>query len=90
MTFEQATERIIFDDENMIGFSWDIADYIRSEMDYQKQNPDNDENDEDNETLFTDLLNDLDEHDGLVYVSYHPMGSYFVDDLVTKSGNEIF
>ena len=78
------TENIIFDDENMIGFSWDIADYVRSEMEYQEQNPDNDENDEDNRTLFDDLLKQLDEHDGLVYVHYHPMGAYFVNDLIEK------
>lgn len=88
MTFEQATENVIFNNENMIGFSWHIADYIRYEMDYQKDN-DPDEY-ECNEELYEDLLKDLDEHDGLVYVSYHPMGAYFVDDLVTKDGEEVF
>lgn len=82
MTFEQATDNIIFDNENMIGFSWDIERYIKFEMEYQKGNDPEDY--ECNEELFTDLLNDLEDHDGLVKCSYHPMGAYFVEDLVVK------
>lgn len=70
---------IIHDDENIIGYSWDIADEVREEMENM---------DEDDRELFQDLVDQLEEHDGLVFVSYHPMGAYIVEDLITRTEAE--
>lgn len=66
---------IIHDDVNIIGYSWDIADEIREEMENM---------DEDDKELFQELLDELEQHDGLVRCNYHPMGAYWVEDLVAK------
>lgn len=66
---------LIFDDEDIIGFSWDVAKYIKDVIE-------NDCGDDDDREIFQDFLKDVEEHDGLVKCVYHPMGAYLVFDLV--------
>jgi len=63
---------IIHDNENIIGYSWDIAEEIESELELM---------DEGERSLFQELIDELEKYDGLVRCNYHPMGSYFVEDL---------
>lgn len=64
---------IIFDAEDIIGYSWDIKGHILKAM----------ESDEfDDDDLTHELLEDLEKHDGLVICHYHPMGAYWVNDLI--------
>jgi len=69
-------ENIIFDDEKIIGYSWDIARYMQDEFDRTQ--------DEDEKDLFSDCLKELEKHDGLVICYYDAMGAYFVYDLIEK------
>lgn len=66
---------IIFDDENILGKSWEIERYIEEHL-Y--------DNDGEWVELGTELLKEVKEHDGYVYCSYHPMGAYTVFDLYYK------
>lgn len=67
-------ENIIFNDETMIGYVWDIKRYIENEQ----------PKDEDEKQIFNELLADLEQHDELVICYFHPMGSYIVNDLIEK------
>ena len=60
------TCKVIYDDEEIIGYSEDIvSDFL--------ENGDNDDE------LINDLINRLNELDHeLVYIDYHPMGAYSV------------
>ena len=66
---------IIHDAETIIGYSWDIADEVMEEME---------DMDEMDQELFQELLDELEQHDGLVRCNYHPMGAYWVEDLIAK------
>ena len=77
--FDRLTNRIIFNDEDMIGYSWDIANYVRYSVKH-----DVDRDDEGEMELSNYLLEELAKHDDLVYCSYHPMGSWTVYELVMK------
>ena len=76
---------VIFDDETLIGYSWDILKYIKMELVRMIDHEDFDNLEEFYE-ISIDLMKQLQEHDGLVIVNYHPMGAYFVHDLVEKNG----
>lgn len=75
MSLEERYE-IIFDDENIIGRTTDIERYIKDTFD-----EDNEFYSPDWEELGTELLEELDNHDGYVLCAYHPMGAYTVFDL---------
>lgn len=74
---------LMFDDENIIGYSWDIKEYLHEDMKTRIDELDYDEL-ESYISLTLDLLRDLNEHDGLVLCEYHPMGAYTVFDLIKK------
>ena len=69
-----------FDDENIIGYSWAIQEYLEEEIEIMIEfNSD----DDDTDILLTkELVEELEKHDGLVECSYHPMGAYTVYDLI--------
>lgn len=74
---------IIFDDENLLGSANEIARYVKDAL-----NPNSKYYMEDWVELGEELLEELKDHDGYVYVSYHPMGAYYVSDLYMKFGKE--
>ena len=66
---------VIYVDEKIIGYPQDIIHDIET---YEF-------NDEDEKSIFDDLIEELKKHDDLVLCEYHPMGSYGVWDLVLKT-----
>lgn len=46
--------------------------------------------DEDDKQILTELLKDLEEHDGLVIARLSPMGAYIVHDLYAKDNTEYY
>lgn len=74
MTFEQATRDLIFDDENVIGYSDDVARYFHFCFENEMDDEDRDLWKDDYDALFENL----EKVDGLVHVWYHPMGSLTV------------
>lgn len=70
---------IIFDDENIIGESWEIERYLKDQLK---------EHDEECESLAKELLEDLKRHDGYVCCVYHPMGAYTIYDLYIKTNEK--
>ena len=85
---EILADKIIFDDENLIGYSWDIFEYVSLEKTNEILNCNGDkqklEELKDYLDVNRDLLVQLNEHDGLVLCEYHHMGAYVVFDLVVK------
>ena len=75
MTFEQAADNIIFYDDQIIGFSWDVARYLDYEF---NELPEEERDEEAQEEVFSLL----EEADGLVKCWFHPMGSWVVNRLV--------
>lgn len=66
---------IIYDAENMIGFSWDIAASIADDLKRGRI-------DDPEEMSISELLEELEQHNGLVICKWHPMGAWYVADLV--------
>lgn len=60
---------IIYDAEDIIGFSWDIAGHIKDDPDFD-------------DDLKQELLDELEQHDGLVICHACSMGGYDVCDLI--------
>lgn len=69
---------IIFDDENMIGESREIARYVRNQLQDEEIREEWGE-------LGEELLEELKNHYGYVLVVYHPMGAHVVYDLYYKN-----
>lgn len=74
---------LIFDNENIIGYSWEVKRYledcIENEIDLQEEGT---------REMFRECADELDKHDGLVYVVNDPMGALFVYDLEVKKGRK--
>lgn len=70
-----------FDDEDIIGYSWAIKEYLEKENETLIKEFHYDEDDNDI-VLAKELIEELEKHDGLVECSYHPMGAYVVFDLI--------
>ena len=65
---------LIFDDETIIGFAFDVIKYAKSEIE-----------DTDDEMLIEsmrELIEEVEPHDELVECWHHPMGTWHVSDLV--------
>lgn len=66
---------IIITGDDIIGYSWDIAASIADDLKRGRiEDPE--------ECLIDELLQDLQDHDGLVICHWHPSGAWYVADLV--------
>ena len=75
--------RVIYDDENIIGFAQDIIDETKDLM--IKAINDNDKDVRETFEVSFDLIDQLESHIGeLVVCVYHPMGAYKVYELEAK------
>lgn len=69
---------VIHDNENIIGFTWDIIREVENNLERE---------DESDREISKQLLKDLNSHYGLVKCCYHPTGTYTVYDLYTEKEN---
>lgn len=68
----QKPTNVIYHGDDVIGYSWNIAHDVEKQIETA---------DEDDKQILTELLKDLEEHDGLVIARLSPMGAYIVYDL---------
>ena len=72
-----------FDDENIIGYAFAIKEYLEKENEELVKHFGYDEDDGDI-LISKELIKELEKHDDLVKCCWHPMGAYYVVDLIER------